>query len=256
MQDPSGTAAGPPELGGGLFQCRDRLGHGRRGPPAEACPARTVALSCGHAGRFGSACGAAGGHPLCRAAAAASSPGTLGAPASGADCPGLSPGIVAGRVCCLPPAPPRHSCLPRCAPSEEGDSSPLSSLSHKYLGAAGQLAGTGPTPVCQIRPAVPVTHRPSAALLTCCRQLLFLGPAGKGAGAGGREGATAKFSDNASPPGRFPPVACSRGPGLTAKATRGCPARWGQRCVAACSGACSRGIPGSSFQAGEDCPRG
>lgn len=128
-------------------------------------------------GRFGRPCGAAGGPPVCRAATATSSPGTLHALTGGAVHPHrfLWEGFSAF---------PQHGCLPLCDTAEEGDSSPLSSLGHKYLAAAGQLAGTGPTPACQICPAVPVTHHPSAALLTCCRQLLSPGPAGNGPGAG------------------------------------------------------------------------
>lgn len=171
----------------------------RRFPP---CPHSAMAVP----GRFGSACGAAGGRLVCRAATTASNPRTLHA---------LTGGVIHPRGFLWEgfAAFPRHGRLPCCAPSEEGESSPLSSLGHKYLAAARQLAGTGPTPACQIRPAVPVTHHPSPALLTCCRQLLSLGPARKGPGAGWREGATAKFSNNALPPNLFPSVASSRGAG-------------------------------------------
>jgi len=55
-------------------------------------------------------------------------------------------------------------------------------------GRAGQLAGTGPAPACQLRPAVRVTRHPSAALRFSCRLSLSPRLAGKGPGAGGREG--------------------------------------------------------------------
>lgn len=117
----------------------------------------------------------------------------------------------------------QHSCLSHCAASEEQDSSPLSSLGHKYLGVAGQPAGTGPTPACQIHPAVPVTIHPSAAPLSCCRQLLSLGRAKGRAGASRREGAKATFSDKVLPPNCFPPVIFSHRAELTTDVTRGCP---------------------------------
>lgn len=151
-------------------------GQGRRGPSLEAS---TLMLSCGHdewVRQWEVSCFAAQQPP--RAAPGPSIPMPEGQ---------YVPKQFYGK-CLLPFSDsPGHSCLPRCAASKAGDSTPLSSLSHKYLAVAGQLAGTVLTPGCQIHPAVPMTHRPSLALPTCCRPLPSPGPAGKGPGAGGRE---------------------------------------------------------------------
>lgn len=152
-------------------------GQGRRGSSLEASP--TLMLSCGHAEwvqQWEVSCFARQQPP--HAAPGPSMPTPEGQSGPKECCgKGLLPSFNS----------PGHSGLPRCATSKAGDSSPLSSLNHKYLAVDGQLAGTVPTPGCQIHPAVPMTHRPSAALPTCCHPLLSSGLAGKGPGATGRE---------------------------------------------------------------------
>lgn len=82
------------------------------GTAGEDLPRRLPPPLCSAAampGRFSSACGAAGGHLACKAAATVSNPGTLRARAGGAI---RLQGFFVGRVFCLPPAPPQHGCLP------------------------------------------------------------------------------------------------------------------------------------------------